>query len=226
MGNLTSAVPGQCAVCHAWPAQPVCETCVGRFAQPRQRCRTCALPVPQGVAQCGACMAVPPALDGCFAAVGYAYPWSTLVTQFKFNGQPGWARALATLMRSAPWVEPALDQADMVLPMPLSRERLAERGFNQALELARHLAPSKVRTGVLLRVRHTTAQAGLNLAARLANLKDAFAIEPLDANAVRGRRITLVDDVMTSGASLASAAAVLRRGGALHVTAVVLARTD
>ena len=224
--GLKAATPGQCAVCHAWPAQPVCEDCVARFAQPQPRCATCALPVPRGVAQCGQCVRSPPALDKCFAAVPYAYPWSGLVAQFKFRNQPGWAQALATLMRSAPWIEPALEQADLVLPMPLAPARLAERGFNQALELARHLAPAKVRPSLLLRVRNTPAQSALDRAARLANMKNAFAVEPLRAGAVRGRHIALVDDVMTSGASLFSAAGALRQAGAAKVTAVVLARTD
>ena len=224
--GLKAATPAQCAVCHSWPAQPVCEACVVRFAQPQPRCLTCALPVPAGVGQCGRCLRQPPPLDRCFAAVRYGYPWSALVTQFKFHGQPGWAGSLATLLRSAPWVEPALDEADLVLPMPLSRERLAERGFNQALVLARALAPGKVRSDLLLRVRDTPAQAELGLAARLRNVKGAFAVEPLRVADICDRRIVVVDDVMTSGASLFAAAHALRQAGAARITAVVLARTD
>lgn len=224
--GLKAATPGQCAVCRGWPAQPVCEACIVRFAQPQPRCLTCALPAPAGVSQCGRCLREPPPLDRCLAAVSYSYPWSGLVTQFKFHGQPGWAGPLAALMRSAPWVEPALEAADNVLPMPLSRERLAERGFNQALELARALAPGKLRSDLLLRVRNTPAQAELGLAARLRNVKGAFAVEPLQAAQVRGRRLVVVDDVMTSGASLFAAAAALRQAGALQITAIVLARTD
>jgi ComF family protein len=224
--GLKAATPGQCAVCHAWPAQPVCEACVVRFGQPQPRCLGCALPVPAGVERCGRCLKEPPPLDRCLAAVGYSYPWSGLITQFKFHGQPGWAGPLATLMRSAPWVEPALDEADHVVPMPLSGERLAGRGFNQALELARALAPAKVRSDLLLRVRNTPAQAELGLAARLRNVKGAFAVEPLKVAQVRGKRVVLVDDVMTSGASLFAAADALRQAGAGHITAIVLARTD
>jgi ComF family protein len=220
------ALPGQCAVCRAWPAQPLCEACIARFAQPRPRCMRCALPVAQATAQCGRCLAHPPPLDACFAAVPYDYPWSALITQFKFNGAAAWARGFATLMRSAPWVEPALEEADVVLPMPLAPERLAERGFNQALELARRLAPSRTESRLLLRIRHTPAQSALDRAARLANVKGAFALDPLRPQAVRGRKVVLVDDVMTSGASLHAAAAALREAGAAKVTAVVFARTD
>ena len=218
-------LPAQCAVCHAWPARVVCDACVARFAQPVQRCATCALPVPAGVLRCGACLKEPPPLDACLAAVAYAWPWSGCVTQFKFGGQPGWARTLATMLRSTPWVEPALEQAGHVLPMPLSRERLATRGFNQALLLAKQLAPRATDATLLLRTRHTPPQSALKRAERLRNVQGAFAVEPLRAGALRGQRVVLVDDVMTSGASLHAAALAVRQAGAAHVTAVVFART-
>lgn len=224
--RFAAAVPGQCAVCRAWPAQPVCEGCVARFAQPQARCRRCALPVAPGVEECGRCLRAPPPLDACHAAVSYEFPWSALIVQYKFNGQAGWARSFANLMRSTPWVEPALDEADLVLPMPLSRERLAERGFNQALLLARALAADKTQAGLLLRVRHTAAQASLDRQDRLGNVRGAFAVDPLSAPGVRGRRVVLVDDVMTSGASLFTAAESLRQAGAARVTALVMARTE
>ncbi|MDF2464988.1 MAG: hypothetical protein K0Q43_3223 [Ramlibacter sp.] len=224
--GLAAAVPGQCAVCRAWPAQPVCEACVARFAQPRPRCRRCALPVPLGIAECGRCIGTPPPLDACHAALSYEYPWSGLVAEYKFGGQPGWAVSFGTLMRSAPWVEPALEEADLVLPLPLSRERLAERGFNQALVLAQALAPAKAEPGLLLRVRHTQPQSELDRKARLQNVQGAFAVEPLRHAAVRAKRVVLVDDVMTSGASMFTAAQALREAGAARVTGLVLARTD
>lgn len=220
------ALPGQCAVCRAWPAQSLCESCVARFAQPSARCLRCALPVPSGIAQCGRCLAEPPPLDACYAAVAYDYPWSALIAQYKFHGQAGWARVFATLMRSTPWVEPALEDADVVLPVPLAPERLAERGFNQSLQLARLLAPAHCDASLLLRIRHTPAQASLDRAARLANVKGAFALDPLRVSEAKDRRVVLVDDVMTSGASLHAAARVLSDAGAARVTAIVLARTD
>ncbi|AMM25345.1 ComF family protein [Variovorax sp. PAMC 28711] len=218
-------LPSQCVVCRAWPSRPVCDACVSRFAPPTDRCGTCALPVPPGVLCCGECVRQAPPLDACLAACAYAWPWPDCIAQFKFRAEPGWAGPLATLMRSAPWVEPALERCDLVLPMPLSRERLRERGFNQALELARRLSPGKTDARLLLRTRETPAQSDLTRAERLRNLRGAFALEPLRAEAVRDRRIVLVDDVMTSGASLFSAAQVLRAAGATHITAVVLART-
>lgn len=223
---LLDALPSQCAVCRTWPARPVCDACVARFAPPMVRCRTCALPLPDGAAQCGDCLRHPPPLDACLAACAYAWPWPDCIAQFKFQGDTGWAGPLATLLRSAPWVEPALEQCDLVLPMPLARRRLRERGFNQALELARRLAPDKTDAALLLRARETPAQRGLSRADRLRNLRGAFALAPLRAARVHGRRIVLVDDVMTSGASLFAAAGVLRDAGAAHITAIVLARTE
>jgi len=224
--GLAGKLPGQCAVCRAWPAQPVCESCLARFGQPQPRCCRCALPVPAGVAECGRCLREPPPFGACHAAVGYGYPWSALITQFKFHGQPGWARTFAALMRGAPGVQAAIGQADLVVPMPLSRERLAERGFNQALLLARALDERKARPDVLLRIRHTPAQTALDRRARLANVAGAFAVEPSLAAGLRARRVVLVDDVMTSGASLFGAATALRRAGVAVAAAVVLARTD
>lgn len=218
-------LPAMCQVCHAWPSRVVCDACVARFAQPLPRCATCALPVPPGVPRCGACVTQAPPLDACLAAVDYGWPWSHCVTRFKFGGQAGWASTLGALMRSTPWVAPALEQADCVLPMPLSRARLAERGFNQALLLARQLAPVATDPNLLVRVRNTPAQSALKRADRLRNVRDAFAVDPLRAPALRGRRVVLVDDVMTSGASLHAAALALRQAGVAHITAIIFART-
>lgn len=230
--RIDAALPAQCAVCRAWPARPLCDACVDRFAQPRGRCARCAIPVERdgpassGSTVCGRCLREPPPLDACHTAVSYDFPWSALIAQYKFHGQAGWARAFGTLIRSAPWVEPELDGADVVVPMPLARERLAERGFNQAHLLARQIAPGKTDAALLLRLRHAPAQAALDLKGRLANVRDVFALEPLRAHTVKGKRIVVVDDVMTSGASLFSAARVLRQAGAARVAGIVLARTD
>lgn len=224
--GLLNALPSQCQVCRNWPTPTVCDDCVGRFAQPQPRCLTCALPVPSGVSRCGACIKEPPPIDMGLTAVTYDYPWAGLISSFKFREQPGLAQALALLMRSTPWVEPALEAADHVLPMPLSPARLRSRGFNQALVLARQLAPDKTRTRLLLRIKDTPPQRTLKRAERLTSVSDAFALEPLYAGQIKGTRVVLIDDVMTTGASLFAAARVLRAGGATHITGLVIARTQ
>lgn len=196
------------------------------FAQPVARCTTCALPVALGVRQCGTCIVHPPPLDACLAALPYAYPWSTLVADFKFHQHPGWAASFAALLRAAPWVEPALDTADVLLPMPLSKERLRERGYNQAHVLACALDALKVAHGVLLRVRDTPPQRTLPRSERLRAVQNAFAVDPLKISCIKNKHVVLLDDVMTSGASLHAASRVLRDAGAAHITALVLARTE
>ena len=199
---------------------------MSQFAQPHARCQTCALPVPQGMPHCGACLKQAPPLDQCLAAVAYAYPWSNLMAEFKFRDQTGLARVFATLLKATPWVEPALEGADMVLAMPLSGAKLRQRGYNQALLLARELNHTKVQTDILLRIQDSPAQHTLKRAQRLNALEHAFAVDPLRTGALQGTRVVLVDDVMTTGASLYAAARVLRAAGASHITGLVFARTE
>lgn len=163
----------------------------------------------------------------------YAYPWSSLVARFKYQQQPAWAEFFARSLLREPGVLAclrALAPGDWLLPLPLSAERLEERGFNQAWELAKALArqsrtAAQADASLLLRIRHTPAQHQLRRAYRLANVKGAFLVEPLRAHGVRERQVVLVDDVMTTGASLNAAAQALRDAGARHITAIVFART-
>jgi ComF family protein len=172
-------------------------------------------------------------MDGTLAAVHYAYPWSTLITRYKFGEQHGWAGFFAALLLKAPGVPQAFDSLgaqDWVVPVPLSAQRLHTRGFNQAWELASALArqsqtAARADARLLLRIKHTRPQSQLKREARLANVKGAFQVDPLRVAELQGRRVLLVDDVMTSGASLFTAAQALRDAGAAHITAVVLART-
>lgn len=224
--GLVRRVPSQCAVCHAWPSLPICEDCVQAFGQPLPRCGRCAVVVQTGVPYCSSCLLTPVPVDQTLAAVPYAYPWAGLIAEFKFREHTGWAHTMAVLLRSAPWVEPALEQAHCVLPMPLSPQRLLQRGFNQSLLLARALEPAKLRSDVLLRIKDTAPQSSLPRGERLRGVQGAYALEPAHAASLNGQRVVLLDDVMTTGASLFEAARVLRRAGVQHITAVVLARTE
>lgn len=224
--GLAGRLPSRCAVCHAWPGQTLCDDCIALFAQPRARCIGCAVLVSGGAGRCPDCQLQTNPLDAALAAVSYGYPWDGLVQEFKFHAQPAWARSMAVLMQSAPWVEPALDAAHWVLPMPLSTQRLQSRGFNQAWLLAKALSPAKARVQWLLRIRDTPAQSSLARNERLANVDKAFAIDPLRQRDLEGRNVLLVDDVMTSGASLRAAAQPLRQAGVQRITALVFARAE
>ena len=229
--RLLNWIPSQCAVCKAWPSNGMaCEPCVTRFAQPVRRCATCALALKAGISvdikRCGACIVKPPPLDECLAAVSYEYPWSDCIASYKFGNNPAWAGTFALLLKSAPSVEHAVDESEVIVPVPLSKTRLQQRGYNQALEICKHLSRSKTDATLLLRIKDTLTQSSLSKSERLKNVKAAFAIEPLRAKELQGKRVLLVDDVMTSGATLFAAAAALRQAGVAHITAVVFARTE
>jgi ComF family protein len=225
-GGFWRWLPSRCAICQSWPQAPLCDVCISHFAQPQLRCASCALPLSHSGTRCGACQKSPPPLDLCLTATTYTWPWVDLIARYKFQQQPGWAQPLASLMHSTPWAEDMLDAADWVLPIPLSAQRLAERGYNQSWLLANQLSPQKADPHLLLRTRDTASQRTLPRTERLANLVGAFAVEPLRAAQLRGKRVVLIDDVMTSGASLHTAARVLRAAGAAQVSALVLARTE
>jgi ComF family protein len=110
--------------------------------------------------------------------------------------------------------------------MPLSAQKLQSRGFNQAWLLAQALSPAKARAQWLLRIRDTPAQSSLARRERLSNVANAFAIDPLRQRDLEGKNVLLVDDVMTSGASLRAAAQPLRQAGVRHITALVFARAE
>lgn len=237
--------PSRCWVCGAWPGPALCEPCVSAFAQPRRRCLRCALALPQNASnrssdtpsRCASCRRTPSALAACHAALDYDYPWSRCITTFKYGHQPGLARALGALMWLAPGIAPALEQAELVVPMPLSSHRLRARGFNQAHELARELERLRARDSwpararkrycphLLHRLRDTQPQSTLDAPARQANLLHAFHVLPSDYRFVAGQRVAVIDDVMTTGASLQEAARALLHAGARCVVGVVLART-
>lgn len=214
---------------------------MARFVTDMPRCKRCAIALPTDLSMgkrinpgvCMDCLQKPPPIDAALAMLDYAYPWSGLISRFKFGEHPGWATFFAATLLKNPSVKQALanlQSNDLILPVPLSKERLQTRGFNQAWELASALArqsgcSAKTDSTLLLRVKNTRPQTELLRQERLANVKGAFEVDPLRVFELKGRCVILVDDVMTSGASLFTAAEALRAAGASHITGLLLART-
>jgi len=169
----------------------------------------------------------PPPFEHSTAAVDYAYPWDSLITRFKFHGALDLAPALAHCLAAAVAGGEA-PRPSLLLPVPLSTARLRERGYNQAWELARRLAPvlnCPADALLLLRVRDTPHQLAFPPGQRAGNVRAAFAIEPQRSAELRGRTVAIVDDVMTTGATAAEIARVLLQAGAAQVQVWVVART-
>lgn len=177
--------------------------------------------MPAGQRVCGTCLRDPPPFERSFAALDYAAPWNALITRFKFHGAVELAPLFAGLLHEAVREQPP---PELLLPAPLSDARLRERGFNQSWEIARRLG-LRADARLLLRIRDTPHQVDLPLERRAPNVRAAFAIEPLRRAEVAGRSVVLVDDVMTTGATLDELARCLKGRGARWVGNLVVART-
>ena len=230
LARALQALPNRCAVCHAdsrGSAGRICDACHARFAAFVPRCRQCALPVPGGVAVCGACLRATPPWSLAVAACDYAYPWDGLLAAFKFHDALDLAPALAQQLADAVRAQ-APPAVDVLLPVPLADARLRERGYNQAALLAaavgRRLA-LRCERDWLLRITDTPHQLALPRERRFANMRGAFAVEPLALPVLRGLRVALLDDVLTTGATAAEITRVLLAAGAASVQVWVVART-
>mgnify|MGYP001559098823 CR=1 FL=1 len=201
--------------------EPLCPACDAHLPRlPAARCAICALPVDGPV--CGACMAHPPRYDAVTAVFVYEHPVDALIQAFKYGGN----LALATLLGDAlgrTVAATATGRADLIIPMPLSARRLRERGFNQALEIARRVGRMTgipVAAGICRKVAETQPQAALPWKARAQNVRGAYVC---DAD-LQGKKVAVIDDVMTTGATLNEIAKNLRRAGAVHISGWMVAR--
>lgn len=202
-----------------------------RFGSLQLRCPGCALAWSadnESRRTCGACSAQPPAWRRAVCAQDYAFPWSGLVGEFKFKGDVALADLLAHRLASALRAAGDAHAVDVVLPVPLSTARMRERGFNQSWELARRLGHTfglDCSARLLERPVDTAHQVELSLLERAHNLRGAFMVVPGQKQAVAGRRVALVDDVMTTGSTFREATRALLEAGATSVDVWAVART-
>lgn len=218
-----------CAVCGSASITTVCPACTADFLRhDTPRCRSCANAVQPGTTNCGRCLATRPPFDATIVAADYTPPLDRLVLQLKFAQALPLATWFAHMLRDAIAADATFIVPDMLCPVPLGDRRLIERGFNQALEIARPLAASlgiALYPTLALRITETRAQSSVSPAQRRRNIQNAFALSPEAVCLVRGKHIGLVDDVMTSGHTLAELAALFKRAGAARVSNLVFART-
>lgn len=220
-------LPAECAVCRGWGRTRLCAACLARHTDDAPRCRRCAIALPPGPDTCGRCLRDPPPFERCIAAFDYAPPWDHQIARFKFHAALDLGGVFADRLVAAIGAA-ASPPVELILPVPLAEARLRERGYNQAWELARRIG-RRLRVpadaALLLRMRETPHQLALPIEQRAGNVRGAFAVEPRRRAELAGRHVALVDDVMTTGATLAEAARVLRAAGAASLQAWVLART-
>jgi len=233
-----SLLPRTCLLCGfscgTMSQDPICRICDAAYwNEARSRCLACALPLPglrarrAGAARfrCAACARTPPPFDATLALADYRPPLERLALGLKFRARlavaQAFGRRLATL--AADYGGDA-DPPDVIAPMPLAHARLVARGYNQAWEIARPLARAlgvAAEPTLLLRTFDTAPQSRLDRDARRRNVATAFRV----TRPVGGLHVGLVDDVMTSGATLEAAARILKTAGARRVTNFVALRT-
>ncbi len=211
-----------CVLCGIPTKQDLCEPCYNHLPQlSPNHCPICLWPVPTAEI-CGACLTKPPAFTRTIAAFRYTFPVDAMIHALKYQTDlaiaPILAKSLITGLKSTKKFP------DVIIPMPLHPIRLRERGFNQAMEIGRYL--SKHMGIVLLpdscqRIKHTPPQTGLAWKDRQKNIRKAFLCK-IDLS---GKHVALVDDVMTTGATLNELAKVLRKQGAAEISNWVIART-
>ncbi|MHB1272261.1 MAG: ComF family protein [Rhodanobacter sp.] len=215
--------PWRCLLCAANGAAGIdlCADCAAELPRNRSCCTRCALPLATPAALCGECQRRAPPWDAAWAPFRYGWPLDRLEARYKFGADLAAGRVLSTLWQreTCPLPLPRL-----LLTVPLHRGRLRQRGYNQALELARPLARQldvPLQPDLLQRLRRTEAQTELDALGRRRNVRGAFALR---AGIALPAHVAILDDVMTTGATLAECARVLKHAGVQQVDAWALAR--
>lgn len=231
LARLLPALPHFCALCAKVSPQSICPACLDRyFTRSGTHCRICAekLTGKQPGLLCGDCLKNPPAFDRIITAADYEPPVDQLVQSLKFGGRLAMAPLFASLIARAVSQCKDLLLPDILAPVPLAAKRLSERGFNQALEIARPLSRQlhiPLIPSLITRTRETAPQSLTTLAERRKNVRQAFAIGKPFLSRLQNRHIAIVDDVLTTGQTMGEIARLLKQAGAASVSGLVFART-
>ncbi|MBK9132305.1 MAG: ComF family protein [Gammaproteobacteria bacterium] len=215
---------GWCALCgQHCDDLGLCPGCQADLPYQGPACRRCALPLAASAGGlCGGCLIAPPPYDEVVAIFDYAEPVDIMIQRLKFDGRLIYARILGKIM-AIELERRGARLPRMILPVPLHPDRLAARGFNQAVEIARPLVARygiRLARTLCLRTRATAEQTGLDAVARRRNMRRAFSV----TSSMAGADVVLLDDVMTTGSTLESLALAVRRAGAQRVAVWVCAR--
>lgn len=221
-------MPGQCLLCHQWQWHAICQPCEQVFAARQTRCQRCALPLSSEQAHCLICEDYPPEFDRAVTAVDYTSPWRALISDLKFKQNTALSKPLAALLAQQIQAQTHQPRPHWIIPAPLSNDRLRERGFNQSWLLAQALSKQlgiPTLPHALRRIKETPRMMTLQADERRHHIRNAFEIAPEHRRALAGRHVAVVDDVLTSGATLNEIALTLRPVGVRSISVWVVART-
>lgn len=222
--------PPRCRVCRAWGDDLLCPVCRAEFVPLRHPlCVRCGIPLDADGLRpaCGRCRREPPPYAAARSAALYTGRLRAAIHRLKFEGRAELGPALGNLLGGFVCATPSLQAAEVIVPVPLHRLRLRERGYNHAALIARGVAEVlrlPLAAGALLRVAPTLPQTDLGRRERYANVRGAFQVDRAGERVIRGRAILIIDDVLTSGATAAGCVQALLAAGAVEVRVATLAR--
>lgn len=215
-----------CARAGQFPTLDLCAACEADLPINAPACCVCAQPLAgesAGLLQCGACLRRPPRFDASYCPFRYAYPIDHLVRGLKYSGAVAQGRVLSELLAQRIHATRTAALPEMLVPVPLAPRRFRERGYNQAMELARYVEQRlavPLRTDLVVRTRETREQVALDKRERRKNIRGAFAA----LSKLPARHVAIIDDVITTGSTVNELARVLKRAGAQKVEVWALAR--
>jgi ComF family protein len=218
--------PSRCILCQKTVNQAIeiCPDCYSSLPHNDSCCLRCALPVPEDLKKsviCGRCIKQAPEFDYAYSLFRYESNVIGLVHQLKFGERIGHARSIGEMLCSQ--LHQAGESPDCLLPVPLHDLRLRQRGFNQSVEISRVIAKKSgitIEYDAVVRHRRTPAQTGLDAKQRKNNIKDAFTV----TQALDYQHVLIIDDVMTTGATVNELARLLKKNGVMRVGVMTIAR--